>query len=95
MFGLGGIFVEVLKDVTFGMPVSEAQGMKMQSQIRGAGILKARGEAPRDQEAMAELIARYSTMMYDLRDEIKESDANPVMLYEREKVLKWSMRASS
>ena len=56
MFGLGGIFVEVLKDVTFAVcPVSEAQGMKMQSQIRGAGILKgARGEAPRDQEAMAE-----------------------------------------
>jgi acetyl coenzyme A synthetase (ADP forming)-like protein len=90
MFGLGGIFVEVLKDVTFAVcPVSEAQGMKMQSQIRGAGILKgARGEAPRDQEAMAELIARYSTMMYDLRDEIKESDANPVMLYEQGKGLK-------
>lgn len=90
MFGLGGIFVEVLKDVTFAVcPVSEAQGMKMQSQIRGAGILKgARGEAPRDQEAMADLIARYSTMMYDLRDEIKESDANPVMLYEQGKGLK-------
>jgi acetyltransferase len=90
MFGLGGIFVEVLKDVTFAVcPVSKAQGLKMQSQIRGARILEgARGEAPRDQEAMADLIARYSTMMYDLRDEIKESDANPVMLYEQGKGLK-------
>ncbi len=84
MFGLGGIFVEVLKDVTFAVtPVSKEQGLKMQSEIRGAKILAgARGEKPRDQEAMAETIARYSNMILDLQDEIKESDANPVMVYE-------------
>ncbi len=84
MFGLGGIFVEVLKDVTFAVtPVSSEHAMKMQSDIRGAKILSgARGEAPRDQKAMADTIARYSNMILDLKDEIKESDANPVMLYE-------------
>ena len=90
MFGLGGIFVEVLKDVTFRVaPVSTAQGMKMQEEIRAAKILAgARGEAPRDREAMAETIAKYSQMIWDLRDEVKESDANPVMLYEQGKGLK-------
>ncbi|MHC1771690.1 MAG: acetate--CoA ligase family protein [Flexilinea sp.] len=84
MFGLGGIFVEVLKDVTFAVtPVSREQGLKMQSDIRGAKILDgARGEKPRDKEAMAETIARYSNMILDLQDDIKESDANPVMVYE-------------
>ena len=90
MFGLGGIFVEVLKDVTFRVaPVSKAQGMKLQEEIRAAKILAgARGEAPRDREAMAETIAKYSQMIWDLRDEVKESDANPVMLYEQGKGLK-------
>lgn len=90
MFGLGGIFVEVLKDVVFAVtPVSEAQAMKMQDSIRSKQILKgARGEKPRDQKAMAKLITQYSQMILDLRDEIKESDANPVMLYEEGSGLK-------
>ena len=81
---------DVLKDVTFRVaPVSKAQGMKMQEEIRAAKILAgARGEAPRDREAMAETIAKYSQMIWDLRDEVKESDANPVMLYEQGKGLK-------
>lgn len=90
MFGLGGIFVEVLKDVTFAVtPVSEEQGLKMQSEIRGAKILTgARGEAPRDQAALADTIAKYSNMILDLASEIKESDANPIMVYENGKGLK-------
>lgn len=87
MFGLGGIFVEVLKDVTFRIaPVSKANAMQMQKEIQGAKILAGtRGEAPRDQEAMADIICKYANMIYDLKDEIKESDANPVMLYEQGK----------
>lgn len=90
MFGLGGIFVEVLQDVTFAVtPVSKKRGLKMQSDIKGAKILSgARGEAPRDKDAMAETIAMYSNMILDLKDEIKESDANPVMVYEAGKGLK-------
>ncbi len=90
MFGLGGIFVEVLKDVTFAVsPVTHNEALKMQSAIRGAKILAgARGEAPRDREAMARTISLYSQMILDLKDEIAETDANPIMLYEEGKGLK-------
>ncbi|MBN1247870.1 MAG: acetate--CoA ligase family protein [Anaerolineae bacterium] len=84
MFGLGGIFVEILKDVTFRVaPVPADQGLKMLADIKGAPILAgARGEAPKDREALAEVLSRYSQMIWDLGDEIKESDANPVIVYD-------------
>ena len=84
MFGLGGIFVEILKDVTFRVaPVSVERAMDMLDDINGAPILKgARGEEPRDRQALAEVLSRYSQMISDLEDEIDESDANPVLVYE-------------
>jgi acetyltransferase len=87
MFGLGGIFVEVLKDVTFRVaPVATEQARRMLGEIRGAPILRGvRGEAPRDQFALAETICSYSTMIVDLADQISESDANPVLVYEEGK----------
>jgi acetyltransferase len=90
MFGLGGIFVEVLKDVTFRVaPIAEDQAVEMIGEIRGAPILAgARGEAPRDRKALAETICKYSTMILDLQDEISETDANPVLVYEDGKGLK-------
>lgn len=90
MFGLGGIFVEVLKDVTFRVaPVSKGQAVRMLGEIRGAPILAGvRGESPRDREVLADTICRYSHMILDLKDEIAESDANPVLVYEEGKGLK-------
>jgi acetyl coenzyme A synthetase (ADP forming)-like protein len=90
MFGLGGIFVEVLKDVTFRVaPVGTGQALRMLGEIRGAPILAGvRGEAPRDRQAMAAIINAYSVMIMDLADEISESDANPVLVYEEGKGLK-------
>ncbi len=90
MFGLGGIFVEVLKDVTFRVaPVDKAQAADMFEEIRAAAILKgARGESPRDRKALAETVEIYSSMITDLEDEISESDANPVLVYEEGKGLK-------
>ncbi len=90
MFGLGGIFVEVLKDVTFRVaPVSTSSATRMIGEIRGAPILAGvRGEAPRDQAVLAETISRYAHMIVDLADEISESDANPVLVYEEGKGLK-------
>lgn len=87
MFGLGGIFVEILKDVTFRVaPVSSDQAFKMLSDINGAPILEgARGEEPRDRRALSDVLSRYSQMIYDLSDEIQESDANPVIVYEEGK----------
>ncbi|MCB2203029.1 acetate--CoA ligase family protein [bacterium] len=84
MFGLGGIFVEVLKDVTFRVaPVSETEAAVMLDEIRGAPILDGtRGEAPRDKAALANVLAKYAYMVADLADEVSESDANPVLAYE-------------
>ena len=90
MFGLGGIFVEALKDVTFRVsPVSPIQAEMMLDEIRGAPILGGvRGEKPRDKKAMADVICKYSNMILDLKDEIAESDANPILVYEDGKGVK-------
>ncbi len=84
MFGMGGIFVEVLKDVTFRVaPVSADEALKMMGEIRAAPILAGvRGEAVRDRGALSQVISRYSQMVFDMADEIAESDANPVLVYE-------------
>ncbi len=85
MFGLGGIFVEVLKDVTFRVaPFSEAQANEMMNEIQAAPILNGvRGEAPKDKEKLNETICRYAFMVSDLKEEISESDANPVLVYDK------------
>lgn len=90
MFGLGGIFVEVLKDVTFKVaPFSKKQAEKMLTEIKAAPILAGvRGEKPRDREMLADTICLYSNMIVDLKDEISESDANPVLVYEEGSGLK-------
>ncbi len=90
MFGLGGIFVEVLKDVTFRVaPINVEEAMVMQDEIKSAPILRGvRGEAPRDKAALAKVLANYAYMIHDLEDEIAESDANPVIVYEDGKGVK-------
>jgi acetyl coenzyme A synthetase (ADP forming)-like protein len=90
MFGLGGIFVEVLKDVTFRVaPVSRSLAAQMLTEIRGAPILDGvRGEAPRDKEALVDVLCKFSALIVDLADEIAETDANPVLVYEKGKGLK-------
>ena len=85
MFGLGGIFVEVLKDVTFRVaPIAESEAMAMLSEIKSAPILDGvRGESPRDKAALAKVMTQYAQMVNDLSDEVKETDANPVLVYEQ------------
>ena len=84
MFGLGGILVELLRHVTFRVaPVSRVQAKIMLERIHAARIMDGlRGEAPRDRDALAAVVERYSRMVADLGDEIAESDANPTLLYE-------------
>jgi len=85
MFGLGGIFVEVLKDVTFRVaPISTKEAENMLNEIKSAPILDGvRGEAPRDKKALANVLTKYAFMITDLADEVLESDANPVLVYEQ------------
>lgn len=87
MFGLGGVFVEVLEDITFKVaPLTLEEAKEMPKKIRGKSLLDgARGEAPRDTEALIELLWRYSALIHDLADEIAESDANPSILHEKGK----------
>lgn len=81
MFGLGGIFVEVLKDVTFGLaPLTEDEIRSMIERTRSYGLLRgARGKAPRDVEAIIENIQRLSQLVVDF-PEIEEVDINPLMV---------------
>ncbi len=79
--GLGGIFVEVMKDVTFRMaPVSEAEAAEMISELKAAPILAgARGQAGVDQAALARIIAGFSRLMAENADLIEEVDVNPLV----------------
>lgn len=90
MFGLGGIFVEVLKDVTFRVaPFSRKQAEAMLNEIKAAPILRGvRGEKAKDCDMLADTICLYANMIVDLQDEISESDANPVLVYEEGSGLK-------
>ncbi|WP_369173836.1 acetate--CoA ligase family protein [Streptomyces sp. R28] len=79
-FGLGGVLVEVLKDVTFRLaPVSADEALSMLDSIRAAEILHGvRGQAAVDRWAIAEQIRRVSQLVADF-PEIAEVDLNPVI----------------
>ena len=81
MFGLGGVFVEVLKDVSFKiLPVTEADIEEMIKELRGYKLLQGhRGEAV-DIPALKELLLKVSDMVME-NPEISELDLNPVFLY--------------
>lgn len=83
MFGLGGIYVEVLKDVVFNLtPLTKVEAMEMMASIKTAALLKGvRGQKGIDQEKMAEVMLRVSQLTSDLPD-IQEMDLNPIIAYE-------------
>jgi len=83
MFGLGGVFVEVLKDVTFRIaPITETDAREMITEVKGYPILKGyRGQPPADIDAIVEILMNTSRLVID-RMEIKELDLNPIMVYE-------------
>ncbi len=84
MFGLGGVFVEVLRDVSFrAAPLEYGDTVEMIDDIRARKILYGvRGMPPRDREAIAKIIYGVYSIMERHRN-IREIDLNPVMSYER------------
>lgn len=86
MFGLGGVYVEVLKDVTFRIaPIRDLNAQNMIKDIRGYKILEGyRGEPPSDTAAIAECLERLSQLVTDF-EEIEELDINPLLVFEKGK----------
>jgi acyl-CoA synthetase (NDP forming) len=84
MFGLGGIFVEVLKDVTFRIaPITESDAKEMITEVKAYPVLKGyRGQPPADTNAIVNILLNTSKLVMD-HQEIKELDLNPIMVYEK------------
>lgn len=82
MFGLGGTYVEIFKDVIFRVaPISELWAHQMIRELKGFKILTGyRGEPAADLEAIAECLERLSQLVLDF-PEIKELDINPLMVF--------------
>ncbi len=87
MLGLGGIYVEVLGDVTFRLaPVGSHEAEQMPLLLRTSKILEGvRGEKPSDINKLAECIQRLSQLVTDFSSEIAELDMNPVLVLARGK----------
>jgi len=84
MFGLGGIFVEVLKDVTFRVaPITVDEARKMITEVKAYPLLKGyRNQPPADIEAIVQILLNTSRLVME-HQEIKELDLNPIMVYEK------------
>lgn len=84
MFGLGGIFVEVLKDVTFRVaPITEDEAREMITEVKAYPLLKGyRNQPPADIDAIVKILLNTSKLVME-HQEIKELDLNPIMVYEK------------
>ncbi|MDO8728037.1 MAG: acetate--CoA ligase family protein [Candidatus Methanoperedens sp.] len=82
MFGLGGIFVEIYKDVSFRVtPIDKKEALEMISEIKGYPILKGiRGKKPADIDAVAQVLVSVSEMAQ--KENIVELDINPLIVGE-------------
>lgn len=82
MFGLGGVFVEVFRDVSFRVaPLTERDAEEMISEIKGRKLLEGyRGMEPVDKKALVEALVKVGQVGVE-NPEIKEMDLNPVMAY--------------
>jgi len=85
MFGLGGVFIEVLKDVVFRVaPVGEKEALKMIKEIKGYKILEGyRSQKPANIKKIAKIISNLSKLSL-AEKEIKEIDLNPIIVNESE-----------
>ncbi len=86
IFGMGGIYVEVLKDVIFRLvPINEYEAREMIGSIKSKELLKGvRGEKPSDVDALVDCILRLSQLVVDF-PEIAEFDMNPLLVLEEGK----------
>jgi acetate---CoA ligase (ADP-forming) subunit beta len=84
MFGLGGIWVEVMKDVSFRVvPVSRQDAQDMVEEIKGYPLLTGiRGKSAKDIDALCDLLVKVSKLA-QANEEIAEMDLNPIFVMEK------------
>jgi len=84
MFGLGGVFVEVLRDVSFRLaPLTRGEALEMMRETRGFRLLEGfRESKPADLEALADVIMKVGRIITEL-PEITEIDINPLFVYDK------------
>ena len=82
--GLGGVFVEVLKDLQFLLPpIAEREARAALERLRGYPILVgARGSGPADLAALTDVLLRFAELCQDLGDVVEEIDVNPLIVSE-------------
>jgi acyl-CoA synthetase (NDP forming) len=81
-FGLGGVYAETLKDMTYRLaPFGEDTALQMIRELRAADLFKGqRGQRPRDVQALAQLLVTVSRLAWVQRERISELDINPVLV---------------
>ncbi len=86
MFGLGGVYVEILEDVVFRVaPISKREARRMIGEINAFPVLVgARGQSRKDLDALADIIYRMSFLMDEV-DDISEIDLNPIKAFDQGK----------
>ncbi len=84
MFGLGGIFVEIMKDVTFRVaPITRIDALQMIHELKAYPILKGyRNQPPADEEAIVQILLNVSNLAMEF-PEISEIDLNPTIVYSK------------
>jgi len=84
MLGLGGVFVEVFKDVSFRVaPINKNDAFKMMEELKGYEILQGvRGQPELDKEAIVDVLLKVSALITDHGEKIQELDINPLFVYE-------------
>lgn len=84
MFGLGGVWVELLKDVTFRLvPVGAEEARRMTREIKGAPLISGyRGGPPRDEDAIVEALLGLSRLVEE-HPAVASIDVNPLVVYEK------------
>jgi len=82
MFGVGGIFVEYFRDISFRLaPISSEEAHEMIEEVKGFSILKGvRGNKPFDIQILGDALERLSILLSDF-PEIKELDLNPIKIF--------------
>lgn len=83
MFGLGGVFVEIFKDVSFRLtPVTKSEVYRMLEELKGFELFEgARNQAGLDKEAVVDVLLKVSQLIEDHKETIQEIDINPLIVY--------------